>query len=70
MLTWAAVGLPMLQQLLDTVPLTGHEWGLVLALSLVMPALVFIDKTLLLRRQKQAGRQLGGPVAAPGDPVA
>jgi Ca2+-transporting ATPase len=69
-LTWAAVGLPMLQQLLDTVPLTGHEWGLVLALSLIMPVLVFIDKTLQLRQQKKAGQQLGGPVAAPAEPAA
>jgi Ca2+-transporting ATPase len=69
-LTWAAVGLPMLQQLLDTVPLTGHEWGLVLALSLVMPVLVFVDKTLQLRQQKKAGQQLGGPIAAPGEPAA
>jgi hypothetical protein len=69
-LTWAAVGLPMLQQLLDTVPLTGHEWGLVLVLSLIMPVLVFIDKTLQLRQQKKAGQQLGGPVAAPAEPAA
>src|SRR4029079_5601330 len=42
-LTWAAVELNMLQRLLDTVSLTGHEWLLVLGLSLVMPLLVGVD---------------------------
>jgi Ca2+-transporting ATPase len=42
----------MLQRLLDTVSLTGHEWLAVLGLSLVMPLLVGIDKTIQLRRQK------------------
>ena len=49
-LTWAAVELNMLERLLDTVSLTGHEWIVVLALSLVMPVLVQIDKTIQLRR--------------------
>jgi Ca2+-transporting ATPase len=69
-LTWAAVGLPMLQQLLDTVPLTGHQWGVVLLLSLVMPVIVFVDKTVQLRRQKRAAQPLAGTVAAPGEPAA
>jgi Ca2+-transporting ATPase len=64
-LTWAAVGLPMLQQLLDTVPLTGNQWGAVLLLSLIMPAVVFVDKTIQLRRQKQAAQPLTGTSAAP-----
>ncbi|HET6850129.1 MAG TPA: cation-transporting P-type ATPase [Gaiellales bacterium] len=51
-LTWAAVELNMLQRLLDTVSLTGHEWLAVLGLSLVMPLLVAIDKTIQLRRTK------------------
>ncbi|MGN6380128.1 MAG: cation-translocating P-type ATPase [Gaiellales bacterium] len=57
-LTWAAVGLPMLQQLLDTVALTGHEWGAVLLLSLVMPVVVFIDKTLQQSRRRKAAQPL------------
>jgi P-type Ca2+ transporter type 2C len=51
-LTWAAVELNMLQRLLDTVSLTGHEWIVVLALSVITPLLVGIDKTIQLRRQK------------------
>ncbi|HYW29249.1 MAG TPA: cation-transporting P-type ATPase [Gaiellales bacterium] len=53
-LTWAAVELNMLQRLLDTVSLTGHEWLAVIGLSLVMPLVVGIDKTIQLRRQKAA----------------
>jgi Ca2+-transporting ATPase len=48
-LTWAAVELNMLQRLLDTVPLTGAQWTLVIGLSLVSPALVGIDKALRIR---------------------
>ena len=50
MLTWAAVELNMLQRLLDTVSLTGAQWVLVLALSLVAPAFTAIDKAIQLRR--------------------
>lgn len=50
-LTWAAVELNMLQRLLDTTTLTGAQWVLVMALSLVAPGLVFIDKTIQLRRK-------------------
>jgi Ca2+-transporting ATPase len=53
-LTWAAVQLPMLQQLLDTKSLTGGQWAWVLGLSLVTPALVWIDKLIQLRRQRSA----------------
>ena len=49
-LTWAAVELNMLQRLLDTVELTGAQWALVLALSLVAPAFTAIDKAIQLRR--------------------
>lgn len=49
-LTWAAVELNMLQRLLDTVQLTGAQWALVLALSLVAPAFTAIDKAIQLRR--------------------
>ncbi len=53
-LTWAAVELNMLQRLLDTVPLTGAQWGLVLALSLVAPAFTAVDKALHLRKVNRA----------------
>jgi len=50
-ITWAAVQLNMLQQLLDTRSLTGGQWLVVLALSLVTPLAVGIDKAIQLRRQ-------------------
>ena len=53
-LTWAAVELNMLQRLLDTTSLTGREWIIVLALSLLAPALVAVDKAVQLRRQSKA----------------
>jgi Ca2+-transporting ATPase len=53
-LTWAAVELGMLQRLLDTVSLTGGQWSVVLALSLLAPAIVAIDKVVQLRRQRRA----------------
>jgi Ca2+-transporting ATPase len=51
-LTWAAVELGMLQRLLNTESLTGAQWLAVLALSLVMPAAVGVDKAIQLRRQR------------------
>jgi Ca2+-transporting ATPase len=51
-LTWAAVELNMLQRLLDTTSLTGGEWGTVLGLSLIAPAIVGADKAIQLRRQR------------------
>jgi Ca2+-transporting ATPase len=57
-LTWAAVELTMLQRLLDTVSLTANEWLVVLGLSLVMPGLVLVDKTIQLRRQQQVATTL------------
>jgi Ca2+-transporting ATPase len=51
-LTWAAVELNMLQRLLDTTSLTGGEWGTVLGLSLIAPAIVGVDKAIQLRRQR------------------
>jgi Ca2+-transporting ATPase len=53
-LTWAAVELPMLQRLLDTESLTGGQWAWVLGLSLITPLLVWIDKTIQLRRLTRA----------------
>ena len=49
---WAAIQLGMLQQLLLTESLTGRQWGIVIALSLVAPAVVAVDKLVQLRRQR------------------
>jgi Ca2+-transporting ATPase len=62
-LTWAAVQLNMLQQLLDTQSLTGGQWGVAIGLSLIAPAVVGADKFLQLRRQRVTG------VARPGRTV-
>jgi Ca2+-transporting ATPase len=53
-LTWAAVELQMLQRLLDTMSLTGRQWVVVLALSLLAPAVVAVDKAIQLRRQRKS----------------
>src|SRR5436190_556664 len=53
-LTWAAVELNMLQRLLDTTSLSGRQWIIVLALSLLAPAVVAADKVIQLRRQTKA----------------
>ncbi len=58
-LTWAAVELGMLERLLDTVSLTGNEWLTVIGLSLLTPALVQIDKSIQLRRQRTAVQPSG-----------
>ena len=55
-LTWAAVELGMLQRLLDTVSLTGGQWVLVIALSLVAPAFTAIDKAIHLRRVNRSAQ--------------
>ena len=63
-LTWAAVELGMLQRLLDTTSLSGREWVVVLALSLVAPAVVAATRSSRLRRQTQGlrpGRQQAEP---------
>jgi Ca2+-transporting ATPase len=52
-LTWAAVELHMLQRLLDTTSLTGGQWVTVLALSLLAPAFVAVDKVIQLSRQRK-----------------
>jgi Ca2+-transporting ATPase len=51
-LTWAAVELNMLQRLLDTTSLSGRQWIVVLALSLLAPAVVAADKLVQLSRQR------------------
>jgi Ca2+-transporting ATPase len=66
LLTWAAVELPMLQRLLDTVQLSGSQWAIVLALSLITPGLVAIDKAVQLVRQRKgrAGADTAGGTAS------
>jgi Ca2+-transporting ATPase len=66
-LTWAAVELDMLQRLLDTESLTGAQWLLVIALSIVAPAVVGIDKAIQLSRQNRARDALAadGSVVTP-----
>jgi P-type Ca2+ transporter type 2C len=51
-LTWAAVELGMFQRLLDTTSLSGKEWAVVLALSLLAPAVVAADKVIRLRQRR------------------
>ncbi len=63
-LTWAAVELNMLQRLLDTESLSGRQWLVVLALSLLAPAVVGVDKALQLSRQRKA-TQSTEPEAGP-----
>jgi Ca2+-transporting ATPase len=53
-LTWAAVELNMLQRLLDTTSLTGRQWVVVLALSLIAPATIAIDKALQIWRARRS----------------
>ncbi|RFU19186.1 cation-translocating P-type ATPase [Geodermatophilus marinus] len=67
-MTWAAVELGMLQRLLDTTSLSGRQWVVVLALSLVAPAVVAADKLLRLRRQRRA-RPLPTEPAGPAEPA-
>ncbi len=63
-LTWAAVELGMLQRLLGTTSLTGGQWGVVLALSLVTPVAVGVDKTIQLRHQHKAPASVGEQMRA------
>jgi Ca2+-transporting ATPase len=68
-LTWAAVELNMLQRLLQTTSLTGREWIIVLALSLLAPAVVAVDKVLQLRRQREAHTTPAAELNAHREPV-
>jgi Ca2+-transporting ATPase len=43
----------MLQRLLDTTSLSGREGVIVLALSLLAPAVVGVDKAIQLSRQRK-----------------
>jgi Ca2+-transporting ATPase len=53
LLTWAAVESRMLQRLLETVELSGGQWLVVIALSLVTPALVAADKLMGMRSERE-----------------
>ena len=64
-LTWAAVELGMLQRLLDTVSMSGGQWVVVIALSLITPAFVGIDKAIQLRRTLHAADTIAAD-PAPG----
>ena len=70
-LTWAAVELHMLQRLLDTVELDGSQWITVIALSLITPGLVAIDKAIQLSRLRKtrAGNTAAIEVEASGQPA-
>ncbi|HEY4850385.1 MAG TPA: cation-transporting P-type ATPase [Streptosporangiaceae bacterium] len=63
-LTWAAVELNMLQRLLDTKSLSGREWVIVLALSLIAPAVVGVDKIIQLSRQRKVHDAPADPFTA------
>jgi P-type Ca2+ transporter type 2C len=63
-MTWAAVELGMLQRLLDTTSLSGRQWVVVLALSLLAPTVVAVDKFIQLRQQRRAQPE-PGPAGAP-----
>jgi P-type Ca2+ transporter type 2C len=66
-LTWAAVELNMLQRLLDTESLSGREWVIVLALSLIAPAVVGVDKMIQLSRQRKV--HTGAPEEIRAEPA-
>jgi Ca2+-transporting ATPase len=68
-LTWAAVELGMFQKLLSTTSLDGKQWVVVLALSLIMPAAVGIDKAIQLRRQRSPRVTAPGAIPAQRQPV-
>jgi Ca2+-transporting ATPase len=57
LLTWAAVELSMFQRLLQTTSLTGGQWVVVLALSLLAPAFVAADKFLQIRHLDQQAKE-------------
>jgi Ca2+-transporting ATPase len=67
-LTWAAVELGMLQRLLDTTSLSGREWIIVLALSLLALAVVAADKLIQLSRQRNGPYRSGRRANADREP--
>jgi Ca2+-transporting ATPase len=59
-LTWAAVELDMLQRILLTTSLSGAQWALCIALSAIAPGVIWIDKTIQLRRLDRTRPALAG----------
>ena len=65
--------LPTLQRWLDTFPLTGYQWVVALALALVMPVVVEVDKAVQNWRERPRDPKppmpvtdvLGGPPLTP-----
>jgi Ca2+-transporting ATPase len=51
----------MLQRLLDTTSLTGRQWVVVLALSLLAPATVAIDKGIQIWRTRHSADRSPSP---------
>jgi Ca2+-transporting ATPase len=60
-LTWAAVELNMLQRILLTTSLSGAQWALCIGLSAISPGVIWIDKTMQLRRLDTRPPSLGTP---------
>jgi Ca2+-transporting ATPase len=58
-LTWAAIELPMLERLLDTESLTGGQWVVIIALSLIAPTAIAIDKAIQLNRARHDAVAVG-----------
>jgi P-type Ca2+ transporter type 2C len=63
-LTWCAVQLNLLQGLLDTTSLDGRQWLVVLALSLIAPAVVAVDKFIQLSRQRKGRANTSAEIMA------
>ena len=53
-LTWAAVELNMLQRILLTTSLSGAQWALCIGLSAISPGVIWIDKSIQIRRLDRA----------------
>jgi len=56
-LTLAAVETRILQRLLDTVSLSGSQWLVVIALSLLSPLVIGVDKAIRIRRLRLEQRE-------------
>jgi Ca2+-transporting ATPase len=67
LLTWAAVELSMFQRLLQTTSLTGGQWVVVLALSLLAPGFVATDKILQIRHLDQQAKESQLGTSRPAD---
>ena len=58
-LTLLAVELNVLQRMLQTESLTGAQWALCIGLSAISPGVIWIDKTLQLRRLDRVPHTVG-----------